>query len=116
MLESSRSHIGLWAKRRPPASRGLTVRGKGSLLGIMTMTAEQHLARAVQAQQQGRPADLVREAEAALRLRADHPVAHNLLGLEALGRKDTAAARRHFEAATKADPGATALWLNLGKT
>ncbi len=55
----------------------------------MTMTVEQHLARAVQAQQQGRPTDLVREAEAALRLRPDHPIARNLLGLEALGRSDT---------------------------
>jgi aspartyl/asparaginyl beta-hydroxylase (cupin superfamily) len=81
----------------------------------MTMTAEQHLARAVQAQQQGRQADVIREAEAVLRLRPDHPIARNLLGLEALGRNDTAAARRHFEAATKSDPGATALWLNLAK-
>src|SRR5215212_3422118 len=76
-------------------------------------TVEQHLARAMQAQQQGRRSDVVREAEAALRLRADHPTAHNILGMEALGRKDAAAAQRHFEAAAKADPGAAALWLNL---
>jgi len=81
----------------------------------MTMTVEQHLARAAQAQQQGRKADVVREAEAALRLRPDHPAAHNMLGMEALGRNDTAVARRHFEAATKADPRATSLWLNLAK-
>jgi aspartyl/asparaginyl beta-hydroxylase (cupin superfamily) len=79
------------------------------------MTIEQHLARAVQAQQQGRRADVVREAEAALRLRADHPVAHNILGLEALERDDAAAARRHFESATQADPKAAPLWLNLAK-
>jgi aspartate beta-hydroxylase len=79
------------------------------------MTVEQHLARAAQAQQQGRRADVVREAEAALRLSADHPVAHNILGMEALVREDADTARRHFEAAIKADPRAAALWLNLAK-
>jgi aspartate beta-hydroxylase len=82
----------------------------------MAMTAEQHLARAVHAQQQGRPADVQREVEAALRLNPEHPVALNMLGMEALGRNDPATARLHFEAATKADPKATALWLNLAKT
>ena len=79
------------------------------------MTLEQHLALAAQAQQQGRSADAVREAEAAIRLRADHPIAHNILGMDALAREDAATARRHFEAAIKADPKATALWLNLAK-
>ena len=51
------------------------------------MTIEEHLARAAQAQQQGRRADVVREAEAALRLRNDHPIAHNMLGMEALARR-----------------------------
>ena len=51
----------------------------------MAMTAEQHLARAVHAQQQGRPADVQREVEAALRLNPEHPVALNMLGMEALG-------------------------------
>jgi aspartate beta-hydroxylase len=78
-------------------------------------TAEEHLGRAMQAQQQGRGADVVREAEAALRIRSDHPIAHNVLGMDALGRDDAAAAQRHFEAATQADPKATALWLNLAK-
>ncbi|MBV8907881.1 MAG: aspartyl/asparaginyl beta-hydroxylase domain-containing protein [Sphingomonas sp.] len=79
------------------------------------MTAEQHLARAVRAQQEGRRTDVIREAEAALRLRGDHPIAHNILGMEALGRNDPAAAERHFAAATAADPAAAALWLNLAK-
>ena len=57
----------------------------------------------------------MREAEAALRLRADHPVAHNILGMEALGREDAAAAVRHFQAAAQADPGAAPLWINLAK-
>lgn len=57
----------------------------------------------------------MREAEAALRLRPDHPVANNILGVEALARNDIAAAKRHFETATQADPGTAALWLNLAK-
>jgi aspartyl/asparaginyl beta-hydroxylase (cupin superfamily) len=79
------------------------------------MTVEQHLALAAQAQQQQRGADAIREAEAALRLRPDHPLAHNILGLEALERSDLDSARRHFEEATTADPKAAALWLNLAK-
>jgi aspartyl/asparaginyl beta-hydroxylase (cupin superfamily) len=79
------------------------------------MTVEQHLARAAQAQQQGRTAEVVAEAEAALRLNSEHPIAHNILGMEALARNDIDAARRHFEAATRADPKVTALWLNLAK-
>ena len=93
----------------------MTARAKGSHLQPVTMTVEQHLARAAQAQQQGRRADVQREIEAALHLRPDHPVAHNMLGMEALTRNDPAAAKRHFEAATSADPKATALWLNLAK-
>jgi len=97
-----------------PASR-LTARTNGSLFGLVGMTAEQHLARAVQAQQQGRGVDVVREAQAALELRPDHPIAHNILGMEALGRNDLGAAEAHFDAATRADPSAAALWLNLAK-
>ena len=77
------------------------------------MTVEQHLSRAVQAQQQGNRADVLREAEAALRLRPDHPIAHNILGMEALGGGEVASAEEHFAAATRADPKAIALWLNL---
>jgi aspartate beta-hydroxylase len=79
------------------------------------MTVEQHLARAAQAEKLGRREEVVREAEAALRLRSDHPVAHNILGIDALGREDAAAAVRHFEAAAQADPRAAALWINLAK-
>jgi aspartyl/asparaginyl beta-hydroxylase (cupin superfamily) len=82
---------------------------------FVATTVEQYLARAVQAQQQGRRADVLREAEAALRLRADHPIAHNILGVEALARNDAAVAQRHFEVATQADPNVAALWLNLAK-
>jgi aspartyl/asparaginyl beta-hydroxylase (cupin superfamily) len=71
--------------------------------------------RAVQAQQQGRNADAVREAEAALGLRPDHAVAHNILGIEAIRREENAAARQHFAAATRADPSSETLWLNLAK-
>lgn len=93
----------------------MTTRAIGSHLRRVSMTAEQHLARAVQAQQQGRSADVQREIEAALLVRPDHPVAHNMLGMEALARNDPAEAKRHFEAAARADPKATAVWLNLAK-
>ena len=93
----------------------MTGRGNGSHLPLVAMSVEQHLSRAMQAQQQGRSAEALRDVEAALRLKPDHPVAHNMLGLDALGRNDPAAARRHFEAATQADPRAAALWLNLAK-
>jgi len=79
------------------------------------MTVEQHLARAAQAQKLGRRDEVVREAEAALRIRSDHPAAHNILGMDALDREDAAAAARHFEAAARADPRAAALWINLAK-
>lgn len=79
------------------------------------MNAEQYLARAAQAQQQGRRTDAMRDVDAALNLKPDHPVAHNMLGLDAIARNDVAAARRHFHAATAADPAASALWLNLAK-
>ena len=79
------------------------------------MTAEQHLARAAQAQKLGRRDEFVRETQAALHLRPDHPVANNILGMDALGRKDAATAVRHFEAAAHADPRAPALWINLAK-
>jgi len=79
------------------------------------MTVEQHLARAAQAQQQGRRAEVTREIEAALRLRPDHPVAHNMLGMEAMARNDFESAKAHFASATRADPNAVALWLNLAK-
>jgi aspartyl/asparaginyl beta-hydroxylase (cupin superfamily) len=79
------------------------------------MSPEQHLARAAQAQQQGRRADAIRDVEAALSLKPNHPVARNMLGLDALSRNDVGAARNHFEAAARADPNAAALWLNLAK-
>lgn len=43
----------------------------------------------------------------------DHPGAHNALGMRALERGDAAEAEAHFAAATAADPGAPALWINL---
>ena len=69
----------------------------------------------MQAQQQGRGGDVLREAEAALKISPNHPIALNILGLEALGRDEPAAAALHFAAAAKADPKAVALWLNLAK-
>lgn len=79
------------------------------------MSVEQHLARAGQAQQQGRRTEMLSELKAALQLSPKHPVAHNMMGVDALARNDANAARRHFEAATSADPRAPALWINLAK-
>ena len=79
------------------------------------MTVEQHLAHAMQAQRQGRGDDVRREIEAALKLKPNHPVALNLLGMESLDRDDPVEAAVHFAAAANADPKAVALWLNLAK-
>lgn len=81
----------------------------------MALSVEEHLARAVQAQQQGRRADFKRELNAAIELRPDHPLAHNMLGMDALASGDWKAASRHFESATRSDPRASALWINLAK-
>jgi aspartyl/asparaginyl beta-hydroxylase (cupin superfamily) len=78
-------------------------------------SADEHLIRATQAQQQGRWPEAVREAEAVLRLKPRDAVALNILGAEALTRTDLGAARRHFEAATTADPETPVLWLNLAR-
>lgn len=79
------------------------------------MSVEQYLARAAQAQQQGRRTDAMRDLEAARALSPENPVVHNMLGLDALSRNDARGARDYFEVATRADPNAPALWLNLAK-
>jgi aspartate beta-hydroxylase len=81
----------------------------------VTMTVEQHLARAAQAQRLGQRDEVLREAEAALRLRPEHPMAHNILGVDALERQDAVSAVQHFQAAAQADPRAAPLWINLAK-
>jgi aspartyl/asparaginyl beta-hydroxylase (cupin superfamily) len=78
-------------------------------------TVNEHLTRASQAHQQGRWTEAAREAEAALRLRPDDPLAHNILGAAALMRDDLEAARSHFENATRADPKTPVFWLNLAR-
>ena len=65
------------------------------------MTVEQHLARAAQAQQQGRRADVISEAEAALRLSAITRSLTTCSAWKRLARNDTATALRHFRAATR---------------
>lgn len=81
----------------------------------MALSVEQHLSRASEAQQAGRREEFRREVEAALALDPAHALAHNMLGMDALAASDWPTARHHFEAATQADPNATALWLNLAK-
>ena len=79
------------------------------------VSADEHVVRATQAQQQGRWLDALREAQAALRLRPDDPLAHNIVGTAAYSREDFQTAQRHFEAATRADPKTPVFWLNLAR-
>jgi aspartyl/asparaginyl beta-hydroxylase (cupin superfamily) len=58
---------------------------------------------------------MLAELKAALRVSPEHPVVNNSLGVEALERDDAATARHHFEIATRSDPRAAALWMNLAK-
>jgi aspartyl/asparaginyl beta-hydroxylase (cupin superfamily) len=78
-------------------------------------SADEHVMRATQAQQQGRREDAVREAQAALQLRPDHPLAHNILGIDALGRDEVGTAQAHFATAAQAEPTSATLWLNLAR-
>lgn len=98
-----------------PASHALDPSAIRHSSVAVSTSVEQHLARAAQAQQQGRKADMLSELQAALRLSPEHPVVHNSLGIDALARGDLVSAREHFEIATRSDPGAAALWLNLAK-
>jgi aspartate beta-hydroxylase len=72
-----------------------------------------HLIDAVRARDAGRPGDARRHFEAVLKLDPDHPKARNALGMEALAARQGAAAAAHFLAATRRDPAAPALWMNL---
>lgn len=81
----------------------------------MNAAVNQHLARATDALRRGDPALARREAEAVLASQPDNPVAHNMLGMQALASNQAAVAERHFAAAARADPSAAPLWINLAK-
>lgn len=72
-----------------------------------------HLNEALRARQAGRPAEARRHFEAVLAIDADHPMARNAIGMEALAAGDGKVAADHFAAAAKRDPAAPALWMNL---
>ncbi|NWK98565.1 hypothetical protein DM806_23450 [Sphingobium lactosutens] len=69
--------------------------------------------QAVEARRHGRVAEAEQALGEALRRQPGQPQALNLLGLIALDHSDFATARTHFHAATQADPGEAALWMNV---
>ena len=73
------------------------------------------LAAAAAARAHGRTGEADALLAGVLRLAPGHPVASNALGLSALSGGDAAVAAEHFANATAADPGASALWMNLAK-
>ena len=76
-------------------------------------TIDELLGRAQAAHARGQAREAERLWQAVLAAAPDHPAAHNALGMRALERRDFAEAERRFTAATQADPGAPALWVNL---
>jgi aspartyl/asparaginyl beta-hydroxylase (cupin superfamily) len=81
----------------------------------MNMTIDRHLADAQRARSSGRADQARRHFEAVLAIDPGHAFAHNALGLEALNADDGERAARHFARATKTDPTAEPLWMNLAK-
>lgn len=79
----------------------------------MTSDIENLLSGALTARKQGRSAEARRGFEAIITLESDHPLARNVLGLEALSRGDAQTAAEHFEHACRGDSAAAELWLNL---
>ena len=79
----------------------------------MTSDLDSLLNEALAARQSGRPVDARRAFEAVIALEANHPLAHNMLGLDALSRGDARVAAEHFEHACRGDSAAAELWLNL---
>src|SRR5256885_6059183 len=76
---------------------------------------QQHLTEAMRARQAGHVADARRHLEAIVALDPSHPVARNVLGLDALANSDARAAAEHFEQACRGDANAAELWLNLAR-
>jgi aspartyl/asparaginyl beta-hydroxylase (cupin superfamily) len=73
------------------------------------------LISAMQAERQGRMTNMIRCFEKALALAPDHPQALNGLAVHALATGNPAYAHGLLVRATRADPKATALWMNLAK-
>ena len=87
---------------------------KRSKRGAAPGAADNHLATAVQAFQQGRPDIAERSARAVLALAPDHPVALHLLGVMARQRGDHGAARELLQRAVAAAPDYAAAYNDLG--
>jgi aspartyl/asparaginyl beta-hydroxylase (cupin superfamily)/Tfp pilus assembly protein PilF len=76
-------------------------------------TIQDHLDAATRAERAGRMSEARAHFEAVLALDPTHPLARNLLGLDALERGDARLAADHFEEACRGDPQGAELWLNL---
>jgi len=74
---------------------------------------QQHLAEAQRARQAGLLEEARNHLEAVLEIDSAEPTARNLLGVDALARRDACSAAEHFEIACKRDPGERSLWINL---
>ncbi len=79
------------------------------------MEVRRRLDAARAAQRGGRAGEAAVHYRAVLALAPDHAAALNALGVDALGRGDAAAAADLFARATRADPAAPDLWMNLAK-
>ncbi|NJC05032.1 aspartyl/asparaginyl beta-hydroxylase (cupin superfamily)/Flp pilus assembly protein TadD [Sphingomonas kaistensis] len=75
--------------------------------------SDQRLARAMQAQAQGQDAVAARLLSEVLASDPGNPVAHNMLGMAAMARRDPAAAAGHFEQARAAAPDSLPVLANL---
>jgi aspartate beta-hydroxylase len=74
---------------------------------------QEHLSAGMRARQFGELSEARRHFEAVLALDATHPLARNVLGLDALASGDPKAAADHLEQACRGDSNAAELWLNL---
>jgi predicted Zn-dependent protease len=74
---------------------------------------QERLSAGMRARQSGELSEARRHFEAVLAIDPTHPLARNVLGLDALANGDPRAAADHLEQACRADPNAAELWLNL---
>src|SRR5436190_15404150 len=74
---------------------------------------QHHLAEAQRARQAGHLEEARNHLAAVLAIDSGEPTARNLLGVDALARRDARSAAQHFAIACKRDPGERSLWINL---
>ena len=82
-------------------------------MSATTTAPDPRLAQAMQAQSRGQGAAAAQLLSAVLADDPANPIAHNMLGMAAMGRRDAAAAARHFEQARAAAPDSLPVLGNL---